>query len=162
MTKMTPVTAQRLRVQGFNVDEAWLAEAAPWLRMTPALCATFAAVGTLLSSPAIVFVLATTAFLGTVLPFHPFDLIYNFGLRFVVGKRPLPPNRAPRRFACGVATVWLVATGLLFLNGITAAAYALGGMFVLVAGLVSTTDICIPSMIYQAVRGFSGASPVAR
>jgi hypothetical protein len=159
---MTPVTAQRLSVQGFNVDEDWLAEVAPWLRMTPALCATVTAVGTVLASPAIFFALATTAFLGTVLPFHPFDLIYNFGLRFVVGTRPLPPNRAPRRFACGIATVWLVATGLLFLNGAMAVAYALGVMFVLVAGLVATTDICIPSIIYQAVRGLSGASPAAR
>jgi len=162
MTTMTPVTAQRLRVQGFNVDEAWLAEVAPWLRMTPALCAIFTALGTALASPAIFFALATTAFLGTVLPFHPFDLIYNYGLRFAVGKRPLPPNRAPRRFACGIATVWLVATGLLFLNGVTTVAYALGAMFVLVAGLVSTTDICIPSIIFQAVRGLSGASPAAR
>lgn len=143
-------TTERLHTQGFTtVDEAWLAEIAPWLRWSPALCGTFAAIGTALASPGILLALAGTAFLGAVLPFHPFDLIYNYGIRFLVGKRPLPPNRAPRRFACGVATVWLIATALLFYSGQVTAGYVLGSMFVGVAALVSTTDICIASIIFN-------------
>lgn len=150
MTTLSPSTVQRLQTQGFGaVDEAWLAEVAQWLRWSPALCATFAALGTVTASPLILFSLAGTAFLGAVLPFHPFDLIYNYGIRFAVGKRPLPPNGAPRRFACGIATVWLIATALLFSAGESAAGYALGVLFVAVATLVSTTDICIPSMIFN-------------
>ena len=159
MPTLRPVTGRRLRVQGFTADEAWLAEVAPWLRLAPALCATVTAVGTALASPAILFALAGTAFLGALLPIHPFDLIYNYGLRFALGKRPLPPNGAPRRFACGIAAVWLVATAWLFLAGETTAGYALGTLFVLVAGLVSTTDICIPSIIFQTARRLAGASP---
>ena len=150
MTTISPGTVQRLHIQGFNtVDEAWLAEIAPWLRWSPALCATFAAIGTALASPWILLALAGTAFLGALLPFHPFDLIYNYGIRFLVRKRPLPPNGAPRRFACGIATVWLIATAILFSAGETTAGYVLGVLFVAVAGLVSTTDICIPSIIFN-------------
>jgi hypothetical protein len=162
MTTLPPITAQRLRVQGFTADEAWLAEVSPWLRFSPALCAAFAAVGTATASSAILFALAGTALLGALLPFHPFDLIYNYGIRFFVGKRALPPNGAPRRFACGMAAVWLAAAGMLFLNGATTAAYALGILFVGVAGLVATTDICIPSLTFQLVRRLAGASSTTR
>lgn len=150
MTTLSLSTVQRLQTQGFGaVDETWLAEIAPWLRWSPALCATFAALGTVTASPSILFALAGTAFLGAVLPFHPFDVIYNYGIRFLLRKRPLPPNGAPRRFACGIATVWLIATAFLFSAGEMGAGYSLGALFVAVAGLVSTTDICIPSLFFN-------------
>jgi len=150
MTTISHGTVRRLHTQGFNtVDEAWLAEIAPWRRWSPALCATFAAIGTALASPWILLALAGTAFLGALLRFYPFDLIYKYGIRFVVRKRPLPPNGAPRRFACAIATVWLIATAVLFSAGEMTAGYMLGALFVAVAGLVSTTDICIPSIIFN-------------
>lgn len=155
MAGVSPTTAQRLRIQGFsNVDETWLADIAPWLRLSPALCAATAAIGTLAGSPVILLALAATAFLGAVLPFHPFDLIYNFGIRFWIGRRPLPSNGMPRRFACGTASIWLIGTALLFSIGASMAGYALGGLFVAVATLVSTTDICIPSMMIYYLSRF--------
>jgi hypothetical protein len=154
---ISQTTVRRLQVQGFtSIDDAWLAEVSPWLRWSPALCASIAAVGTAMASPGILFALAGTALLGAVLPFHPFDLIYNYGIRFVVRKRPLPPNGAPRRFACGIAAVWLVTTALLFQNGMADVGYALGILFVAVAALVSTTDICIPSLMFQLIGRMSG------
>jgi Domain of unknown function (DUF4395) len=161
MPPLSPATTQRLRLQGFTADEAWLAEVALWLRPSPALCAAFAAIATVAASPSILFGLAVIAFLGAVMPFHPFDLIYNYGIRLLSGKRPLPPNGAPRRFGCAVATVWLVATALLFLDGRAAAGYTLGALFIAVAGLLSATDICIPSYVYGLLRRLTGgASPV--
>lgn len=160
---ISPITARRLQIQGFTaVDDAWLAEVAPWLRWSPALCASLAALGTAMASPAILFALAATALLGAILPFHPFDLIYNYGIRFAVRKRPLPPNGTPRRFACGIAAVWLVTTALLFQNGVADAGYALSILFVAVAGLVSTTDICIPSLLFQLLRRTPGGKAVPR
>lgn len=150
MTQVSLRTVRRLHTQGFTaIDENWLAEVAPWLRLAPALCATLAALGVVFASPSILLALAVTAFLGAVLSFHPFDLIYNYGLRFLARTRPLPPNGAPRRFACGIAAAWLIATALLFSAGEMMAGYALGVMFVTVAVLVSTTDICIPSIIFN-------------
>jgi len=158
MTTLSPTTMRRLHVQGFTVDDAWLAEVSPWLRLSPALCGTFAALGTAAASPTVLFALAGIALLGAVMPFHPFDLIYNYGIRFLVGKRPLPSNGAPRRFGCAIAAVWLIATALFFVNGQATAGYTLGALFVVVAGLMSTTDICIPSLMYHLLRRLTGGA----
>lgn len=82
------VVRSRLEAQGFcNLDDATLTELAPWMRWSPALCTVFMAIGTALNSPVILWSLAATAFLGVLLPFHPFDLLYNYGVRFLSGTR---------------------------------------------------------------------------
>jgi hypothetical protein len=155
-TALSATTIRRLRIQGFTDDEACLAEASLGLRIAPALCALVAALGTALASPSILFALAATALLGAAMPFHPFDLIYNYGLRFWLGRRALPPNGASRRFGCLIATVWLSATALAFLNGQAQIGYVLGALFVAVAGLLTVTHICIPSLIYNLVGHLLG------
>ena len=143
-----------LNIQGFDeTDDATLAQTADWLRMSPALCALGAAVGTALGAPWVLWTFAALAAVGAVLPFHPFDLIYNLGIRRVTGTPALPANHAPRRFACAMGSIWLVATGGLFAGGFDVAGYVLGGAFVAVAGLVATTHICIPSIIYRTACG---------
>ncbi len=145
---------RRLNIQGFDdADDATLAQTDLWLRIAPALCAAVAAIGTALASSPALWILAATAALGAVLPFHPFDLIYNLGLRRITATPALPPNRAPRRFACAMASVWLVVTGALFASGLDLAGYALGFTFVGTATLVATTHICIPSMIFRTACG---------
>ncbi len=143
---------RRLEMQGFVCSkDSDFAGMAPWLRWSPALCMLIAAIGTALASPPILLALAATAALGAILPFHPFDLIYNYGIRHATATPPLPPNGAPRRFACAVATVWLIATAWAFSAGAMATGYVLGGSLVLVAGIVTTTDFCIPSFIYNLI-----------
>ena len=142
----------RLEAQGFcGLDDATLQELAPWLRWSPALCTLFMMAGVALKSPLLLWALAATAFLGAMLPFHPFDLLYNYGARHLTGTRPLPNQGPQRRFACGVATVWLVATGWAFYAGESTVGFALGIPLVLVAALVSVTHFCIPSLIYNTL-----------
>jgi len=139
------------------MDDATLNELAPWMRWSPAICTVFMVLGTYLNSPVILWLLAGTAFFGMLLPFHPFDLLYNYGMRFITGTRPLPHHAAQRRFACGIATAWLVATGWAFHVGSNTVGYALGIPLILVAGLVSVTHFCIPSLIYNALFGTKAA-----
>lgn len=103
------------------------------------------------ATPVLLAALVPFAALGALLPMHPFDLLYNRVIRRLTGTDPLPRSGAPRRFACVVATVWLPATAVAFRTGATLAGYVLGGLFVAVSGLVVTTHICIPSMVYRAV-----------
>jgi hypothetical protein len=143
---------RRLEAQGFcGLDDATLEEVGSWLRWSPALCALFMAAGVALQSALTLWALAVTALLGALLPFHPFDLLYNHGARHLTGTRPLPRQGPQRRFACGIATVWLVVTGWAFHAGATTLGYALGIPLVLVAGLVSVTHVCVPSLIYNAI-----------
>ena len=149
----------RLDVQGFDtIDEELLAEVGPWLRLAFGLCATLAIVGTALASTPLLLTLAAIAFLGGVLPVHPFDLIYNHGIRHLTGTRPLPTRGPPSRFACGVGALWLIVTVGAFDSSYPTVGYALGFTLASVAILVSTIDICIPSMIFRAIFG----SPVPR
>ncbi len=145
-------TRKRLNIQGLtDVSDDVLAPLAPWLRMAFGGCALLAALGTVLASPTILWILAPIAALAALFPVHPFDLIYNHGIRHWRGTGPLPKRQAPTRFACGVGVVWLVATALAFQSGYLISGYVLGGALTGIALLVSTTDICIPSMIYNAV-----------
>lgn len=152
---LTETTRRRLDIQGFErVDGATLAKVAPWLRLAFGLCALMAAVGTAMASPRILLLLVPIAALAAVFPVHPFDLIYNYGIRFMTGTPALPRRAAPSRFACGLGAVWLVATAWLFQAGHPIVGYILGGLLTGVAVLVSTTDVCIPSLVYRSIFGF--------
>ena len=150
--QLSATMRRRLNVQGLSeLDDETLAETAPWHRMAFGICALFAGAGTALASPVILWILTPIAALAALFPVHPFDLIYNHGIRYIRNTGPLPKRRAQSRFACGVGAVWLVATALAFQSGALITGYILGGALTGIAVLVSTTDICIPSMIYNAL-----------
>jgi Domain of unknown function (DUF4395) len=155
MTVLTPTIKRRLEIQGFtDVDPGVLEETAPWLRFAYGFCAVLAAAATALASPLFLIGLAFFSLWGAVSPVHPFDYIYNYGIRYITGTGPLPKRGAPGHFACGLATVWLLATAGAFFYGFMLTGYILGGLLVLVAGLVSTIHYCIPSLIYRSIFGF--------
>ncbi|MFZ5724236.1 MAG: DUF4395 domain-containing protein [Pseudomonadota bacterium] len=153
------ITRKRLEEQGFcGLDDETLAEVGPWLRWSPVLCTFVMILGVFLQSPVVLWLLAAIAFLGVFLPFHPFDLLYNYGVRHFTGTRPFPHNGPQRKFACGLASAWLVATGWAFYAGMSTLGFSLGIALILVAALVSVTNICIPSMIYNLLFGKKGSS----
>lgn len=118
---ITPVKRKRLETQGFiGLNDEVLGEVEPWLRLSPALCTILIGLGTALAFAPLLWVMVAFAGLGAIFPAHPFDLIYNYGLRYLSGTRRLPPNGAPRRFACGLAAAWLVGTALAFQVGVVA------------------------------------------
>jgi len=155
MSTLSETTRRRLQIQGFDgLDDRTLAEPGRWLRLPFALCAALAAAGTLFAAPMFFWALVPIAALAAIFPVHPFDLLYNYGLRHLTGTGPIPKRGAPSRFACGLGAVWLLVTGWAFQSGYVTAAYLLGGTLTLVALLVSTTDICIPLLIYRSIFGF--------
>lgn len=152
--QLTPRSRSLLDIQGFeDVDDSVLARTSPWLRFAPAMCAIVAAVGIVAGSPPILWSLAVIAALGALLPFHPFDLIYTLIVRPRMGGTALPVNRAPRRFACAMGSVWLVVTGLLFVGGYALAAIVFGFAFVGVAALGAATHVCLPSIMFRTSCG---------
>jgi hypothetical protein len=140
----------RLEAQGFmGLDDETMKELGPWLRWSPVLCTVTMIVGVALQSPLVLWSLASMAFLGMLLPFHPFDILYNYGVRHLIGTRAFPHQGPQRRFACGLASAWLIATGYAFYQGETTLALILGLSLIAVAALVSLTHFCIPSAIYN-------------
>jgi hypothetical protein len=149
-------TRRLLAIQGYcDLDDATVAELGPWIRWSPATCAVVMATGTILGAAPVLWSLAVVAAAGAALPFHPFDLVYNHLVRRLTGTRPLPHHASQRRFACGVAAVWLTVTGLVFHAGATTVGYVLGGTITAAAALAGTVQLCIPSLVFNAL--FPGA-----
>jgi len=145
-------------MQGFSgLDDRAVSELGPWLRFAPAICAGLVALATLLGSVPLLMAVVATALLGAVVPHHPFDLLYNYGIRHLTGTGPLPPNGAPRRFACAVSTVWLSLTTWAFAAGAITVGRVLGGAFVVVAMVPVLTDFCVPSFFFQWISRCSPA-----
>ncbi len=139
----------RLEVHGYvGVGERTLADIQFGLRFSPALCAIGVAAGTALASPVILLAMMLTAILGSATPRHPFDLVYNYGVRHLLGKPAIPRNAAPRRFSCGVAAVWLLPTTGAFMAGWAIPGYILGAAMAGMAAFVAVTHICLPSLVY--------------
>ncbi|HEX6533979.1 MAG TPA: DUF4395 domain-containing protein [Gemmatimonadaceae bacterium] len=156
---------KRIEAQGFrDLDDPTLAELGPWIRWSPALCAAVMVVGVTLRSPLVLWALAGVAGIGAILPFHPFDLIYNHVVRRFTGTRPLPHNGPQRHFACALAATWLVATGWAFVTGADVLGLVLGVALTSMAVLTSVTHICVPSLIYNALlrRPLVSSCSVAR
>jgi hypothetical protein len=153
--ELSPTTRLRLDIQGFEGEpDSTLAPVARWLRLAFGLCASLAIVGLLFRFHPLLWTLTGVAALGALSPVHPFDLLYNHAIRYLTKTGPLPRRGVPSRFACGLGSVWMAATILLLGAGRTTLALVLGWTLVGVAVLVSTTDICIPSLTYRLFFGF--------
>ena len=160
---LTPRTSRLLDIQGFDTVAAQeLASVAPWLRLAFGLCAALGAAGTLLASPSVLLVLTLIAAVAAASPVHPFDLIYNHGIRHFTGTGPLPRRGAPSRFGCGMGAGLVLVTAWAFSVGHLVVGYTLGGVLTFVVLLASTTDICIPSLIYRSIFGWPRARDTQR
>jgi hypothetical protein len=152
---LNQTTRRRLDIQGFErEDDIVLAQYGRWLRLAFVIVAVIAGIGTVTASPMILLVLFPFAVVAAISPVHPFDLIYNYGIRYITETGPLPRRGAPSRFAGGLAAVWLLATAYAFYADLQILGYVLGGMLTGVSALVGTTDICIPSLIFRTIFGF--------
>lgn len=151
---VNPTIRSRLEAQGFcGLDDEELAELAPWMRWTHTLGMLVTIIGVAFASPAVLWSLAALTSVGIVAPFHPFDLAYNYGFRYVTGTRPFPKSGPQRHFVFTLASAWLVATGWAFHIGADTVGFALGVPLIVVAAVASTTNFCIPSFVYNAVGG---------
>jgi hypothetical protein len=124
------------------------------LRFSPLLCFAGIAAGTVLASPLLLFAMAATAFVGGFLmPKHPFDYVYDVALRPLLGGPRVPESPEPRRFACQVATPWIAAIAIAFWAGAPAIAWVLAAPMLVVAGVVTATNWCLPSFVYGLLHG---------
>ncbi len=141
-----------IRTQGYcNYSDVNLSELAFGNRFAYYTCSLFLLIGVITANIEILSTMMVVSILGILLPNHPFDYIYNIFLSKPMNKPKLPRRSRQLKFACVVATLWLAATIYLFYSGLTMAGYVCGGLLFSVAFLVSTTDICIPSLIYNSL-----------
>ncbi len=136
-----------LSTQGYALADSesrrlWLG-----LRFPTALCLGLVITALALESAVMLLVLSAIGLVAGFTSRHPFDMLWNHGLRQLLRAPALPPNPPRRRHAFKLATAWLLAVALLFATGQEIAALALGAVLVGVCGLVTATNFCIPSTL---------------
>jgi len=136
-----------LTVQGYCLSEEENRSLRWGLRFPTALCLVVVITGLALQSPALILAMVPIGAIAGWTRRHPFDFIWNNGVRHLVGAPALPPNPTPRRHSFKLATIWLLAVGLLFAFGQATAGLILGSVLVAVCGLVTTTNFCVPSTL---------------
>lgn len=149
---LSPIRINRLKAQGyFSCSDAEISTLAFGHRFAFAVCSAILAFGVITANIPTLIAMTIVAFFGIILSYHPFDYIYNHVLRRMLNKPKLPPRSKQLKFTCIIATLWLIATIYLFYAGLVIAGYVVGGLLFSVAFMVSTTDFCIPSTIYNAI-----------
>lgn len=144
---MTGWMDANLDVQGYCLT-AEQSRALRWgLRFPTALCLALAVSGLALQSAVLILALVPIGAVAGWSKRHPFDLIWNHGVRHLGGVPELPPNPRPRRHSFKLATVWLLAVGLLFAVDQMTAGLVLGAVLIAVCGLVTVTNFCVPSTL---------------
>lgn len=148
------VKRSRVEAQGFlALDDGTIEEIHLWLRLAPAVSLAWAAAGTFLGSALVLWCLVPITALGAITRGHPFDLLYNRGIRHLLDSPRLPPYNAPRRFGAAIASVWLAGTSIAFHFGATQAGVALGGVFMVAPLLNVTTGIYLAALAYRMLFG---------
>jgi Domain of unknown function (DUF4395) len=138
---------RNLAVQGYYLSGEE-SRALRWgLRFPTALCFVLVTSGLVLQSAVLILALVPVGALAGWTRRHPFDLIWNHGLRHLAGAPELPPNPTPRRHAFKVGTAWLLSVGLLLAFGESSAALILGVPLLIACGLLTLTNFCIPSTL---------------
>jgi hypothetical protein len=134
-----------LTTQGYCLSDAERRELAVGLRFSTGLCLTLVVTALVLASPAMMFALSVIGALAGFSARHPFDHVWNHGVRHLVGGPELPPNPPRRRDAFKVGTAWLLVVGTLLAVGATTVALVLGGLLVAACATVTATNLCLPS-----------------
>lgn len=143
---------KHLKAQGYvNHSENEITSLAWGNRFAFILCSILVAIAVIFSYLPLLIGLFAITILGVILPYHPFDYIYNYLLAKSFGKPKLPPRSEQLKFACYLASIMLLITIYLFNAEFNLAGYIVGGLLLAVAITVSITDFCLPSAIYNAL-----------
>lgn len=153
-TRISSTVRSRVEAQGFlGLDDRTVLQINYWLRLSPAICMVWTAVGTALSSATVLWFLLPFAILGAILPGHPFDLLYTYGFRRMAQGPRLPRYPLPRRLACLLAAFMLAGAAWGFRSGMPMLGHILGWSLVGAAFVNVSTGFCVPSFLYGLIFG---------
>ena len=154
MSQISTTARERIQAQGFcGLDDATYMQINYPLRLSPAIMMVWVAVGTVLASARILWALVPFTALGAILTGHPFDVLYNHALRYLMGAPKLPRYGLRRRFAFAVATTMITVAAWAFQAGVPLLGYIVGGAIVASTCLQVITGICGPAVLAGRLFG---------
>jgi hypothetical protein len=134
-----------LATQGYCLPDGDARRLRLGLRFPTALCLALVVAALVLQSGPMLAVLVGIGAIAGWTRRHPFDHLWNHGLRHLARAPELPPNPVRRRHAFKLATAWLAGVAALFFAGAPAAATVLGALLVAACSVVTIFNLCIPS-----------------
>ncbi len=142
---------QRIRDQGyFEETQDELIAMAYGNRFAYILCTGMLTLGVLSGSILILSTIMCIVTLTLVLPYHPFDHVYNMLIANGKDKLELPPRSPQIKFAYGIKAIWIGQIICLFATGLYSVAFLMGCLLVVLMLIVSITDLCLFSVIYNS------------
>src|SRR5213595_3995018 len=132
------------------------------LQFQPMIVGSMMLVAILTQSPAIFLLLSALLWLNVLVPAaNPFEQVYNRLVARPRGRPPLTPAPGPRRFAQGMAAVFMLTAGLTLLQGWTTASYLFQGLIVVAFAALLLGKFCLGAYVYHLLRG-TPRSPTGR
>ena len=124
------------------------------LQFQPIIVGLMMLVAILTQSPAIFLLLSALLWLNVLVPAaNPFEQIYNRVVARPRGRPPLTAAPGPRRFAQGMAAVFMLAAGLTLLQGWRTASYVFQGLIVVAFAALLLGKFCLGAYIYHLLKG---------
>lgn len=115
------------------------------------VCGAFVFLGYITDNLMYFYISLAISIFASIFAYHPIDYLYNYGLRYLLKRDKLPHRSDQGRFACRIATVWIISILFAFSQNLMIAYQILTLSLLVSAILVSIFDICIPSMIYNKI-----------
>src|SRR2546421_5432289 len=84
---------------------------------------------------------------------EPFENFYNRVVARPRGRPPLTPAPGPRRFAQGMAAVFMLAAALTLLQGWKTASYVFQGLIVVAFAALLLGKFCLGAYVYHLLKG---------
>jgi hypothetical protein len=141
---------RNLETQGYDLERLRGSKRALGLRFSTGLCLALVVTALVLQSAPMLFVMCGVGAFAGFTSRHPFDYVWNHGVRHLIGGAAIPPNPTRRRHVFKIATFWLLGVATLFATGQNTLALVLGGTLVGVCGIVTVTNLCLVSLMFAS------------
>lgn len=160
MSELAAWMDANLAAQGYHLTPEQSRALRVGVRLSTGLCLALVVAGLAARSGLMILALVPIGIVAGWTARHPFDALWNHGLRHLTRGPLLPHNPPRRRHSFKIGAVWLLAIGLLLIHGDTPAALTLGALLVAVCGLLTATNICIPSVVLAALQRWRSSPSV--
>lgn len=119
------------------------------LRFKPLATLLLVVVGAALGWPWLLIAVGALGLVGTAWPALSWlDQLWNRVVRHPLGAPALAADPDPRRFACGMADTFVLASGVAFLAGARTLGWVLAAAVIVIAGIVVVTGFCVAAWAY--------------
>ena len=151
----SPAVVNFMRQQGFKDEPADACDMHfAGLYFQPRIVFPLVLLAVVLQSAPLFVAISAVLWWNVLLPsLNPFEAAYNRWIARPLGRQPLDPAPAPRRFAQAVNAAFNLASGLTLVAGWSVASWALQAMLVAAFSLLMFARFCLGAYAFHVLRG---------